>query len=305
MIQTAIRRGAVIWSDGAFYDERDVPVHPLTHALHYGSGVFEGILVYGTPRGSAIFRLQDQVDRLFASAAAYGMQIRHDRELVAQAIIETVRANDLSYGYIRPLAYFAHDRANAKAALCDARARRRAALQGSLVGENSGGCRATISPWRKTPSQSLPAGVKACGHYTNSILALQDARDRRFEEAILLNHRGHVAEATCENVFIVAGGAIVTNDASADVLEGITRDTVLRIASDCGIPARIEPIAVRDLLRAQEVFLVGTAAEIVPVARIDHSVFDAPGAITARIAQAYLRAVAGREPRYEPWLTYV
>jgi branched-chain amino acid aminotransferase len=175
-------------------------------------------------------------------------------------------------------------------------------LSGSLIGNDPSGCRVTISPFQKTPSRSLPSTVKASGHYTNSILALQHASARGFDEAILLNDRGEVAEGTGENIFFVRNGVLHTNDESADVLPGITRDTVLALACDRNIPVRIAPITIDDLRSADEVFFTGTAAEVMPIASVDEWLYPSDRPLTQALRDAYSRATRGEDPLRSSWL---
>ncbi|HEV3153584.1 MAG TPA: branched-chain amino acid transaminase [Candidatus Baltobacteraceae bacterium] len=295
-----------VWFDGQLRDVKSVAVHPFTHALHYGSGVFEGIRAYRTDRGTAIFRLHDHLERFHRSAAAYGLAIPYDVRTLADAIFSTLNANAFSDGYIRPLAFFGekgislaprfHCPTHVLVALKP--------LQGSLIGA-TGGARVRISPWRKTPSGCMPSTVKACGHYMNSILALQDAVAHGCDEALLLNDRGEIAEGSGENLFIVRGGEIKTNDASADILEGITRDTVIALARDRGIPARIGPLTIDEVRNADEAFFTGTAAEVMPIARIDDRRFAAARPVTDVLYDAYAAAVRAQDAKNAAWCTFL
>ena len=292
-----------VWFDGALVAQRDAHVAPFTHALHYGSGVFEGIRAYETSAGSAIFRLTDHLRRFFVSAQAYGLQIPFTIEQLAGAVRDTLRANDFVHGYIRPLAFFG-ERGISLAPRFSCPTHVLIALKplsGSLVGDVPG-ARVTISPWQKTPSRSMPSTVKACGHYMNSILALHDAYERGFDEAILLNAAGGVAEGTGENIFVVRDGRLITNDAASDILEGITRDSVITLARDRALPVEIRNLTLEDLFDADELFFTGTAAEIMPISEIDGQAFAGPGPITAMLQRAYRDAVQGNDPRHHDWI---
>ncbi|HTX58521.1 MAG TPA: branched-chain amino acid transaminase [Verrucomicrobiae bacterium] len=293
----------VVWFDGELVSARDAYVAPFTHALHYGSGVFEGIRAYATPRATAIFRLRDHIRRLFASAETYGLRIPFGLERLEEAVCETLRANGFQEGYIRPLVFFgARGISLAPAFNCPTHVLiALKALSGSLIG--AGSARVTISPWQKTSSKALPSGAKACGHYTNSILALQDAYERGFDEAILLNSKGLVAEGTGENVFVVNARTLVTNDASADILEGITRDTIVTLARERGLRVEVRLLELDDLYGASEVFFTGTAAEVMPIGEIDGRRFPAPGPVTRMLQEAYAGAVRGEESAHPDWLT--
>ena len=304
MIARALVRERM-WFDGELVDADDIAVRPFTHALHYGSGVFEGIRAYETARGTGVFRLRDHLERFFVSAGVYGLDIPYDVETLTAAIFETLHANAFSSGYIRPLAYFGEKGISlAPAFSCPTHVLvALKPLAGSLLGEAEG-VRVTMSPWQKTPSRSMPSTVKACGHYTNSILALQDAQRRGFDEAILLNDHGDVAEGTGENIFVVRNGRLRTNDASADVLEGITQDSVAQLARDRGIEVEIGRITLPELFGADEIFFTGTAAEVVPILAIDDRSLPSTRPVTAELQRAYQQAVRGVDPRHADWVEY-
>lgn len=294
-----------MWFDGALERADEIAVSPFTHALHYGSGVFEGIRAYETARGTGVFRLRDHLRRFHASAAIYGLEVRFDVDALAEAVFATIDANAFASGYIRPLAYFGEKGISlAPAFHCPTHVLvALKPLAGSLLGDKDG-VRATISPWQKTPSACLPSTVKACGHYTNSILALQEATRRGFDEAILLNQRGEIAEGTGENIFVVKDGRLRTNDASADILAGITQESVIVLARERGYAVEIGPIAPHALFEADEVFFTGTAAEVMPVAQIDERIYPAPGPVTAMLRDAYARAVRGEDRAHAAWVEY-
>lgn len=294
-----------MWFDGALVDAVDIAVRPFTHALHYGSAVFEGIRAYEARRGTAVFRLRDHLRRFFASAAVYGLKIDYDEATLTRAVFDTLHANAFASGYIRPLAYFGEKGISlAPAFHCPTHVLiALKPLAGSLLGETDG-VRVTMSGWLKTPSRSMPSTVKASGHYMNSILALQDAQRRGFDEAILLNDRGDVAEGTGENIFVVKNGRLRTNDASADVLEGITQATVVELARDRGIGVEIGRVAPDELFSADEVFFTGTAAEVMPIVQIDECVLPSARPVTGELQRAYAQAVRGADPRHVDWVEY-
>jgi branched-chain amino acid aminotransferase len=293
-----------VWSDGEIIAGGHIRIHALTHALHYGSSVFEGIRVYPTARGAAIFRLREHVARLFEGAAAYGLKLPLQPDAFAGAIRETVAASRLDAAYVRPLAYFAGDTVRlAPAGVCPTRTVI-AVLPFAGLRPGQAVFTAGLTEVMKTPSAALPARVKAGGHYTNSIRALHDVQQRGFDEAILRNVRGEIAEGSGENIFIVRSGTLVTNDESADILPGITRDSVLAIARAAGIPVAVRPLSVDDLMRADEAFFTGTAAEIVPIVRVESRVMS-EGPITLRLRNAYAAIVRGEIPAPGDWLTLV
>ncbi len=294
-----------MWFDGALANADEIAVRPFTHALHYGSAVFEGIRAYEARRGTAVFRLRDHLRRFYTSATVYGLNIEYDEVTLTRAVFDTLHANAFTSGYIRPLAYFGEKGISlAPAFHCPTHVLiALKPLAGSLLGDSEG-VRVTMSSWQKTPSRSMPSTVKASGHYMNSILALQDAQRRGFDEAILLNDRGDVAEGTGENIFLVRNGRLRTNDASADVLEGITQATVVELARDRGIDVEIGPIAPSEFFAADEVFFTGTAAEVMPIVQIDERILPSARPVTGELQRAYAQAVRGADPRHVDWVEY-
>jgi branched-chain amino acid aminotransferase len=295
------------WFDGALSQRETVSVDPFAHGLHYGSGVFEGIRSYATPHGTGIFRLREHMERFLHSAAVYSLNIRYSLDELCEVVVATMRANQLKSAYIRPLAFFG-EKTIALAASHVSPTHVLIALRafGDYFGPGQDkGIRATISPWRKFSSKALPSTVKGCGHYANSVLAMQDAVARGFNEAILLNDRGEVAEGTGENIFVVANGAVLTNDRSADVLHGITRASVLELCADMNIPVEIGPITLDALLDADEAFFTGTAVEVTPIACIDDRIYPSERPVATRLAAAYRRAVNGDDERHANWVTWI
>ncbi|HEX3465980.1 MAG TPA: branched-chain amino acid transaminase [Candidatus Elarobacter sp.] len=301
------RTATTVWLDGTLLDDDQLKLHALTHALHYGSSVFEGIRVYPTPQGPAVFRLREHAERLIAGAAAYGMELAWDAPALCEAVVATVRASELSAAYVRPLAFYGGNTVRLDPGReCPVHVVIAVfAFDGIAPGVAVPQFRATVSPFMKTPSRALPSTVKAGGHYTNSIRALADAHARGFDEAILLNDRGDVAEGSGENVFIVRDGTLITNDADADVLLGITRASVLALAREAGIATRVGPITTDDLAHCDEAFFTGTAAEIVPIVAVDDRTFPREGPLTERLRTIYTDVVRGRRPAPGPWLTPV
>jgi len=302
------RTATTVWLDGKVIDDDQLHVHALTHALHYGSSVFEGVRVYATPQGPAIFRLREHVDRLVAGAAAYGMELAWDADALAAACVETVRASSREAAYLRPLAFYGGETVRLDPGReCPVHVVIAVLPFDGLVPGGSGtpSFRATVSPFMKTPSRALPSTVKAGGHYTNSIRALADAHARGFDEALLRNERGDIAEGSGENVFIVRDGVVITNDADADVLPGITRASVLALAREAGITTRVRPISTEDIAACDEAFFTGTAAEVVPIVGIDERDLGAEGPLTQRLRTIYADVVRGRRAAPGPWLTQV
>ncbi len=301
-------QGKKIWMDGRLVDFADAKVHALAHTLHYGIGVFEGIRAYETRQGPAIFRLREHVDRLISSARVYHMPIPFDRATIEQAIVETQAANGILPAYIRPLVYRGEPALGVKNSTGKVSLLIASIPAKKYLGEGSEkGVRAKISPLRKPRSDAIPSFAKACGNYTNSYLAGLDAQADGYEEAILLDAVGNVAEGTGENIFVVRGGTIYTPGTEADILLGITRDSVLRLASDLGLPVVAKPLSLNELWTADEAFFSGTYAEIAPIREVGpHKIgAETPGPITRKVMTAFEKAVHGEDPRYASWLTKV
>jgi branched-chain amino acid aminotransferase len=304
---TALADATTVWLDGALLPDASIAVHGLTHALHYGSSVFEGIRLYPTPNGPAIFRLRDHLERMYRGARTYGLEMPYPVERFAEIVVEVAKASERDAAYIRPLAFFGGDTVRlAPAHVCETHVLVAILpFSGLIKGEEAPRCAATVSPIMKSPSAALPSWVKAGGHYTNSILALADALARGFDEAILLNDRGNVAEGSGENIFAIVDGVLTTNDGSSDILEGITRDSVLAIARQLGIPTSVRTLTREDLARCEEAFFTGTAAEVVPIVRIDDRIMPEERPLTDRLRLTYAGVVRGNRPAPGDWLTLV
>lgn len=300
--------GKKIWMDGKLVDFADARVHVLSHTLHYGVGVFEGIRAYPVAKGAAIFRLPEHVRRLLTSAHIYRMDSPYSAEEIARAIVETQAANGFSPSYIRPILY----RGDPALGVKNLKGRVSLAIAAIpakkyLGAHSESGVRAKISPYRKPRSDSIPSFAKASGNYLNSYLAGIDASEDGYEEAILLDHRGFVAEGTGENIFLVRENRLFTPGLESDILLGVTRDSVREIAVDLGYPVIEKAISVNELLTADEVFFSGTYAEIAPVREIGHTSIgeSTPGPVTRAIMDVFNRVVHGEEPKYARWLTPV
>jgi branched-chain amino acid aminotransferase len=304
-----------IWWDGEIRDAETLSVHYYSNALHYGTAVFEGIRCYpveraaGGERGPALFRVRDHVVRLLASAGLYGMKVPFSAEALIEGARVVVQKNAIENGYLRPLVFFGRGPIDLKPKKeCPVRCFIAARELGSFLGEDAlrRGVRVTISSWRKFHHTMLPTMAKASGHYANSVLAAHEAVDRGFDDAILLNQDGTVASATGENVFFVRGGVVTTNDESSSIVPGITRDSVMQLARDLGIPVTVKAFTREEMLRGEEVFLTGTAAEVTPVREIDGVEFrTGPKTFGAALQRAYLRATTGKDPKHQDWLTPV
>ncbi|HET7697109.1 MAG TPA: branched-chain amino acid transaminase [Vicinamibacterales bacterium] len=296
-----------IWFNGAFVPWDAARVHVMAHGLHYGTGVFEGIRSYETDDGPAVFRLDDHIARLFASAALYELEIPYTAAELTSATLELLTRNRLTRTYIRPIAFFDAHSLTLWPRECPVSVAIAAMPLGAYLGEGiTKGVRVCISSVRRFDASAIPTTAKACGQYVNSVRAVQEALRRGFDEAIFLNQRGEVAEGSGENLFLVKDGAILTNGEEAGVLPGITRASVLEIAATLGIPARVAPISVADLSAADELFFTGTAAEVTPIVDVDGRAVSGgtPGPITLRLQESFFDVVHGRDPRFTRWLAY-
>ena len=297
-----------IWFNGQLVPWADAKVHVLAHGLHYGTGVFEGMRCYPTVDGPAVFRLDAHLERLFASAAIYDLEIPYTQDALTAATHELIRANRLESAYLRPIAFFDAATLSVWTRECPVTVAIAAFPTGAYhAGGPDHGVRVTISPVRKFDNSAIPAWAKACGQYINSVRAVNEAQRRGFDEAILLNSQGLVAEGSGENLFVVKEGAIVTNDKDAGILMGVTRASILEIARDLDIPTRVAPISVEDMLGADELFFSGTAVEVTPIREVDGRVMSdgKPGPITRRLQQTFNEAVHGQRAEYRKWLSFV
>lgn len=298
-----------VWRNGEIIRWGDATTHVSAHALHYGSGVFEGIRCYATDDGPAIFRLDAHLDRFYASAAVYGLEIPYGRVQLTEAMEELIRVHEFESCYLRPLCYFGSSSLSVHPAKCPVElvilAWPWAPYLGAVGLEQ--GVRVTVSPWKKFHSEMMPTTAKACGQYLNSILAVRDAFNRGFDEALLLNSDGHLAEGSGENLFIIRDGELITNDERHSILMGITRDSVIQIAHDLGYRVVTRSMTLQDLIDADEAFFTGTAAEVTPIREVDGALISGGtrGPITESIQRVFFSAVAGREERYCDWLHLV
>lgn len=296
-----------IWMDGELVDWADAKIHILTHTLHYGSGVFEGIRAYATDRGPAIFRLEEHIRRLLDSAKIFMIDVPYSYDDLVAATVETVRVNNVESCYIRPLVYLGYGEMGLNPMPCPVNVAIAIWPWGSYLGDEGvkHGVRMKVSSWKRHDPNIMPPAAKGTGMYINSSMAKVEALKAGYDEAIMLSPQGYVSECTGENIFLVKRGRIVTPPVSAGALEGITQDSVRRIAEDLGIPYEVGNILRSDLYTADEAFLSGTAAEVVPVRSVDDREIGEPGPITRRIQETYFAAVKGQDDRYKDWLTYV
>jgi branched-chain amino acid aminotransferase len=304
-----VSRSDLIWMNGELVAYEDAKVHVLTHALHYGTGVFEGVRAYETPRGTAIFRHADHIDRLFRSASLYHMEIPFSKEEIRAATHEVIVRNGFKSCYIRPLVFRGAGPMGLYPLDCPVEVIIATWEWGSYLGDEGklNGVRAKVSSWRRIPSDSLIPSAKASGQYLNSVLAKVEADKAGYEEAILLDGRGFVCEGTGENLFLIKNGKIATPGWSNDILGGINRLAAIEIAQDLGYEVIERDVARGELYHADEIFMTGTAAELTPIREVD----DLPvgdggrGPITERIQSVFEDALHGRSDRYADWLDVV
>ena len=299
-------RDGVIWNDGKLVPWREASVHVLTHTLHYGLGVFEGVRAYQTDNGTAIFRLEEHTDRMFRSAHILGMEIPYDRETLNEAQRTVVRENDLDSAYIRPIAFYGSEGMGLRADNLTTHVMIAAWEWGAYLGEEGmqRGIRVRTSSYTRLHVNISMCRAKACGHYINSMLALQEALTCGYDEALLLDTEGYVMEGSGENIFIVRGGKVFTPDLTS-ALEGITRDTILRLIEEANLDLIEKRITRDEVYVADEAFFTGTAAEVTPIRELDGRRIGTGerGPITEKLQTMYFDEVHGRRNSHPTWLT--
>lgn len=301
-------RDGLIWMDGEMVPWRDAKVHVLTHTLHYGMGVFEGVRAYETDRGAAIFRLREHTERLFNSAKIMGMSMPYDRETINAAHIAAVRENNLDSAYIRPMAFYGSEGMGLRADNLRVHVMVAAWSWGAYLGEDEivNGIRIRTSSYTRHHVNSAMCRAKVNGHYFNSMLALKEAVADGYDEALLLDVDGYVAEGSGENIFYVNNGVLYTPDLRS-ALDGITRETIMEYAEDLGIKVVEKRVTRDELYVADEAFFTGTAAEVTPIREIDRRTIGngGRGPITEKLQSMYFAQVRGQLDTHPEWLTHV
>ena len=298
-----------IWMNGKLVPFKNARVHVLTHALHYSTSIFEGIRCYDTPNGSAIFRLPEHVDRFFNSAKLYGMKIPYSKKRISDAIIKTVKASNLKQCYIRPLAYYGYgtmgltplkNKVDVSISCWEWK------MGESKAGKFSG-ARCKISKWIRIDSRSQPMQAKSAANYSNAALARVEALKAGYDEAIMLNNKGYVAEGSAENIFVIKNGRITTPPLSADILNGITRNSAIQMIKASGKKINEKNITVKNLLSADEIFMTGTAAEIKSVTWVNRNKIGNGkiGPITKELQSSFMDVVMGKNKKFLPWLKFL
>ena len=296
-----------IWMNGALVDWDDARIHVLTHTLHYGMGVFEGIRAYETPDGPAVFRLTEHMERLHNSAKIMGMDMPYSVEELVEATKAVVRASGLPSAYIRPIAYYGYGEMGLNTLPCSVDVSIACWPWGAYLGEDAltKGVRMKISSWTRHDHNTMPPASKTTGNYVNSSLAKVEALKAGYDEAIMLSPQGFVSECTGENIFVARDGVFITPPVAAGALEGITQDSVIAIAKDLGFEIRFDYLTRSDLYVCEEMFVCGTAAEVSAVNSVDDRDIPCPGPMTSAIAAEYAKAVRGQVDRYKDWLEHV
>jgi branched-chain amino acid aminotransferase len=292
-----------IWMNGELVDWDKAQIHVLTHTLHYGTGVFEGIRAYDTSQGPAVFRLTDHIVRMANSAKILGFELPYTVDELVAACKQTVLSTGLPACYVRPIAYLGYGEMGLNTLPCQVDVAIACWPWGAYLGDDAvaKGVRMKISSWTRHEHNTMPPAAKTTGNYVNSSLAKVEALNAGYDEAIMLSPAGLVAECSGENVFVARNGILLTPPLSAGALEGITQNSVLTIAHDLGFEARVDNIARSDLYIAEEMFVCGTAAEVSSVNSVDDRPIPCPGPMTLAIAETYRRAVRGEEPAYKDW----
>ena len=298
-----------IWMNGKLVPFKNAKVHVLTHALHYSTSIFEGIRCYDTPDGSAIFRLPEHVDRFFNSAKMYSMKMPYSKKKITDAIVNTVKANKLKQCYIRPLAYYGYgtmgltptnNKVDVSISCWEWK------MGESKAGKFSG-AKCKISKWIRIDSKSQPMQAKSAANYSNAALARMEALNAGYDEAIMLNNKGHVAEGSAENIFVVKNGKITTPPLDADILDGITRDSAIKLLKSKKIKVVERNLKVNDLLKADEIFMTGTAAEVKSVTRVNKTKIGNGkiGEFTKELQELFMDTVMGENKKFRSWLKFI
>ncbi len=300
-----MRETEKIWMNGELVDWNDARIHVGAHGLHYGSGVFEGIRAYETPKGPAVFRLTDHLQRFENSARLLHMELGYSVEELREACNALIAANGLPECYLRPVAFYGYGELGVSAVGNPVDVVIMSWPWGAYLGEDGlkNGISAKISSWQRIGPNVIPHAAKATGVYLNSMLAVTEANRAGYDEAILMTAEGYIADGSGENVFLVKDGEVFTPDLSASILPGITRDTIIQIAQDLGYRVHQKPLIRSDLYLADEAFMTGTAAEVTPLRAVD-DVEIGVGPITLEIQENYLETARGRSERWAQWLEY-
>ena len=296
-----------IWYNSNIIPWEQANIHVMSHVIHYGSGVFEGIKCYDTDLGPSIFRLEEHIDRLYDSASLYNMKVDLPKEDIVKGCKDIVLRNNLKSCYIRPIIFYGYDTLGVNPKSCPLNIAIASFYWGAYLGDEGieKGVNTTISPYQKFSYKAMPSTAKASGQYMNSLLSVTDAKNRGYDEAILLNDKGDIAEGSGQNLFYVKDGVVHTNDEKSSILLGITRDTILKLCKDLDIKTEVHSFSLEELLLADEIFFTGTASEVTPVRSIDDRLISdgKPGEFTLMFRKAYMDIVLGKNREYLDWLS--
>ena len=295
-----------IWMNGELVDWADAKIHVGAHGLHYGTGVFEGIRCYETPRGPAVFRLTDHIKRLEASAKLLYMDLPYSGDEIREACLQVIGVNGLPECYLRPFAFYGYGELGVSTAGNPVEVIVMSWPWGAYLGDDGmkNGIRCKVSSWKRVGANTIPHASKATGIYLNSMLAVIEANRAGYDEAILLTDDGFIADGSGENVFVVKDGKIATPPLSTSILPGITRNSIIQIAQDLGYTVEETNLIRTDLYLADEIFMTGTAAEVTPIRSVDDQEVGPPGEVTLKLQKAYLDTVRGGSERWSHWLEY-
>lgn len=298
-----------VWMNGEVVPWNGATVHVSAHTLHYGSGVFEGMRCYETGDGPAVFRLDAHLDRFYASAAAYGIDVPYSKDELEEAVCETIRVNGFSSCYVRPICYHGSASLAVHPRNCPVEVVILVWPWAAYLGDAGleDGVRVTVASWAKFHPRMLPTTAKGCGGYLNSMLAARQAASLGYDEALLLDESGNIAEGSGENLFLVRQGRLMTNDEQSSILLGITRASVIDIARGLGYEVDIGTLTLEDLFSADEAFFTGTAVEVTPIREVDERVIGSGtrGPVTSSIQREFFAATSGRHSAYRNWLRLI
>ena len=304
-----LKKAKNIWYNGQIIAWDNANIHVMSHILHYGSGVFEGIRCYDINSKSIIFRLEEHIQRLYDSASLYNMKIPFDKSELIKGTIDVVLKNHFRQCYIRPIVFYGYDTLGVNPKKCPINVAIGVFDWGEYLGKGAleNGVKVTISKWKKFHYSSMPTTAKGCGQYMNSMLAVQDAKSKGFDEAILLNQEGYISEGSGQNIFYVKDNDLFTNDEKSSILLGITRDCIIKLAENFNYSVIIKHISKDDLINADEVFFTGTASEVTPICKIDNNIIGSgkPGKNTLFLQKQYFKAISGENKKFKHWITYI
>ena len=298
-----------IWYNNKIVDWSDAKTHVMSHVLHYGSGVFEGIKCYETDKGPAIFKLKNHINRLYESAEIYNIKIPFNKDVLEKGCIDIVNKNNLSNCYIRPIVFYGYDTLGVNPKNCPVNVAIAAFFWGAYLGEKglNQGVQICTSPWQKFSYKAIPSTAKASGQYMNSMLSVNYAKNNGYDESLLLDERGLIAEGSGQNIFIVKSGKVYTNDEKSSILLGVTRKTIIDLCEELDIEIIIKDLSVDELINADEAFFTGTASEVTPIVSLDDKKINNGkiGEITSQLKKLYMSIVFAKSEPHLSWLTFI